>query len=66
MPRTTRETVKQDLDRAIGNIDNAKDKLGRWIELYSKNHPQVAASFHLSVELLTQVQELIKKTEEYI
>ncbi len=66
MPSKTRDQVKQDLSRAIANIDAAKDKLGRWIEVYKEHHPDIAAGLHIAIEALDTTQDFVSKIEESI
>jgi hypothetical protein len=66
MPSKTRDQVKQDLQRAIGNIDNAKEKIGRWIDVYKEHHPDRAAAMHLAIQSLDMTRDFVSQIEESI
>lgn len=66
MPVRKRDIVKQDLTRASSNIENAKEKLARWIDTYAEFHPEISAAFFIAVNNLTEIQEFIKKIDEAI
>ena len=59
MPQRTRDLIKQDIERAIGNLDNAGEKLARWIEPMNENHQDKAMGFIMACEAITELKKLL-------
>lgn len=54
---STRKYIKQDLDRSIGNLEWAQDKLKKTAELLAEGHENLA----LEAMIVSEAIEYIKK-----
>lgn len=59
MPKNERQTYRQELDRAIGNLDWALEHLRRMAVAYQEHHPEVSEVCELAAIGLVTTQELI-------
>lgn len=66
MPLRTRDAVKQDLQRSIGNLEAAKEKIGRWIEVYAEHHPEIAAAMAISIQSIDMTIDFVDKVQQSI
>jgi hypothetical protein len=66
MPKNDRQTYRQELDRAMGNLDWAMEHLRRMAETYKPHHEEVAEVCELAGAGLLMIQELMVKLKEMI
>lgn len=66
MPANDRQTYRQELDRASGNIDWALEHLRRMAEAYREHHEEVTQVCELAGAGLFTIQDLIKRLKEMI
>lgn len=66
MPKNDRQTYRQELDRANGNLDWAMEHLRRMAEAYRPHHEEVSEVCELAGAALLQVQGLLSNLKEMI
>ena len=66
MPRNDRHTYRDELNRAIGNIDWCMEHLRRMAEAYREHHEEVSETCELFAVGLYQIQEGIARLKEMI
>lgn len=66
MPGNDRQTYRQELDRAIGNLDWAMEHVRRMSVAYQEHHPEVSEVCELAGGGLMAVQELLTNLKAMI
>ena len=64
MPLSTRDWAKREIDAACGNIDWVFNHLSKVIEVYAKDHPEIAAPLAKAVEGQLIVKEVLQQLKE--
>lgn len=66
MPKNERQTYKQELERAIGNIDWAVEHLRRVAETYRPHHEEVSEVCEVACVGLVTAQEVMKALQSML
>lgn len=66
MPANARQTYKQEMERAIGNLDWGIEHCRRIAEAYREHHEEVSEVCELAAMGMITVQELLRALEKMI
>ena len=66
MPGNDRQTYRQELDRAIGNLDWAMEHVRRMAVAYEEAHPEVTQVCELAAGGMMVIQDLLANLKAMI
>lgn len=63
MPNSTREWARREHDRAIENINWAHTHMLRVCDVYSETHPEIAGPLLTIVNILEEIQGMLRTSK---
>ena len=64
MPKSTREWAHRKLDQSRGSMNWAAIHLSEVVEVYQKDHDEIAEPLRVAIDMLIEVDKLIAKVKE--
>lgn len=66
MPNNTRGEFKRSLSYAVGNLENAQDKIGKYIEIYGSHHPEISYTLTVIIQAIEEIKSLVNQLNESV
>lgn len=66
MPNNTRGEFKRSMTYATGNIENAQEKLVKYVDIYGERYPEIAYALSVILTALDEIKELVNKLNESV